>query len=459
MLIIKNGYVVTMDPQRRVYKDGFVAIKDSRIVEVGETKNIGNRYTDVEVIDAKGKVVLPGLIDAHTHLYQVLYRGLGDDMPLAEWLQKCIWPLSKCLGREESYMGALLASLEMLKSGTTTFVDSHYINLDKECHDGIAQAVEEIGIRGVLGRTTIDSDPAPEIFRETVDVAQKEAAKVIEKYHRSADGRITVRVEPLNETLASKEMIKAMWELSKQYNVGMNMHLAETVGRVQSSREKYGLSSVEFLNSIGVLGPNLLLAHCVWISKKEIHLLSATGTKVVHNSVSNQYLADGVAPVPAMIKNGVTVSIGADGACSNNNLDMFDAMKAAVLMHKVNEMDPLALTAEKALEMATIDGAKSIGMEDEIGSLEEGKKADIILIDLNRPDMTPKYSIISNLVYATNGSAVDTVLVDGKIVMDNRRIVKMEEEKIIEKANVVVGDMLTKSNSWDLVNRSNWVYI
>lgn len=459
MILIKNGYIVTMDPKRRVYKDGFVVINDSRIEEIGETKDIGNRYKDAKVIDAKDKVVLPGLIDAHTHLYQVLYRGLGDDMPLAEWLMKCIWPLSRYLGREESYMGALLASLEMLKTGTTTFADSHYINIDKGCHDGIAQAIDEIGIRGVLGRATVDSSPAPEIFRESIDEAQIGAAAVIEKHHGSANGRITVRVEPLNETLASKDMIKAMWDIAKQYNVGMNMHLAETSGRVQSSRDKYGLSSIEFLNSIGVLGPNLLLAHCVWISKKEIYLLSSTDTKVVHNSVSNQYLADGIAPIPELIRNGVTVTIGADGACSNNNLDMFGAMKAAALLHKVNEMNPLALTAEKVLEMATIDAAKSLGMDDEIGSLEVGKKADIILVDSNRADMTPNYSKISNLVYATTGDAVDTVLVDGKIVMDNRNIVNMEEQQILDRANNIVGDMLTKSNSWNLVNRGNWLYI
>jgi len=459
MILIKNGYVITMDPQRNVFTKGAVAVEGTEIVETGISEDLEKKYGDAEILDAGGKAVLPGLIDAHTHLYQILFRGLGDDLSLSEWLKECIWPLSYNLTRDDSYTAALLASLEMIKTGTTTFADSHYINRDKNCHDGIAQAVSETGIRGVLGRATVDAFPTPEAFRETVGEAEREAARVIEKYNNTADGRITVRVEPLNETLASDEMIKAMRGISRQYGVGMNMHLAETIQRVQSARDNYGMSSVEYLNDIGILGPDLLLAHCCWISNKEIQLLKNTRTKVVHNSVSNQYLADGVAPVPAMLKNGVVVTIGADGAASNNNQDMFGVMKAAALLHKLNEYDPQALTANKVLEMATIDAALALGMETSIGSLEKGKKADIILLDINRPEMTPSLSVVSNLVYSTTGDAVDTVMIDGRIVMEKRELVTANEQQIITKANSVVRDLVERSDCWNLVNRDSWNYI
>ncbi|MGI6685176.1 MAG: amidohydrolase [Bacillota bacterium] len=459
MLLIKNGYVITMDPMRNVFTKGAIVIENNKIIEVGQSQTLEQKYPEASVLDASGKAVLPGLINAHTHIYQILYRGLGDDLSLADWLKKCIWPLSANLTRDDCHAAALLASLEMIKSGSTTFVDSHYINKDKECHDGIVEGAEKIGIRGVLGRCTVDSYPTPEEFRETVDTAQKEAAKVIEKYHGYANGRITVRVEPLNELLASPEMIKAMREISKQYGVGMNMHVAETMKRTQDSRENFGMPSIEYLNDLGVLGPDVLLAHCCWLTKKEIQILADTDTKVAHNPVSNQYLADGVAPVPEMLRKGITVTIGPDGACSNNNLDMFGVMKSAALLHKVNELDPQAMTANKALEMATIDAARALGMEKEIGSLEKGKKADVILVNVRRANMIPSLAIVSNLVYSCTGDAVDTVIIDGKVIMKNREVLTVDEEKILVQADNVVKNLVEKSNATNLINSDSWNYV
>ncbi|HZK11404.1 MAG TPA: amidohydrolase [Atribacterota bacterium] len=456
MKLITNGYIITMDKEGRVYRRGGVVFDGSSIVEVGNSDELINKYSNAEIIDAEHKVVMPGLIDSHVHLFQALFRGLGDDLSLIEWLQKCIWPLSKALGRKESKIGALLCALEMVKTGTTSFVDSHYITKDKECYDGIAEAIEELGIRGTIVRSTINQSPAPEIFHENIDIAQKEAARVIETYNGTADGRIKVRVEPLNESLASREMIKAMHDVSLTYNVGMSMHLAEVRSRVDMIRSKYGVSSVEYLNDIGVLGPGTLLAHCIWIDKDDIALLAATDTRVVHNPVTNQYLADGVAPIPDLLKNGVKVALGADGAASNNNQDMFEVMKSAVLMQKVHTLNPLALTAEQALKMATIDAACALGMEDKIGSLEVGKKADIILIDLLRPEMTPAISIASNLVYAANGSVVDTVIIDGKTVMKNRLLTTMDEMKIIESAEKTIRRMIEETGSTALLTPGSW---
>jgi 5-methylthioadenosine/S-adenosylhomocysteine deaminase len=459
MILIKNGYVITMDDYRTVYTNGGVVIDGQKIIEVGKSEDLEKKYPYTQIINARGKAVLPGLINTHTHLFQTLYRGLGDDMTLADWLAKMIWPLSYHLGKEESHVATLLSSAEMIRNGVTTFVDSHYIHRDKLCIDRIVEAADEIGIRGVIGRTTINAAPAPESFWESIETAQKESARVIETYHGASEGRITVRVEPLNETLATPEMIKAIWEVSKQYGVGMNMHLAETALRVKSVQDRFGISSIEYLHDLGVLGPNLLLAHCVWITKKEIHLLQSTNTKVVHNAVANQYLAEGIAPVAEMLRKGITVCLGTDGAASNNNLDIFGAMKSSVLLQKVNEMDTLALTAENALEMVTINAAKALNMEHEIGSLEAGKKADIILVDLNRPEMVPSVSIISNLVYSASGSVINTVIIDGKIVMNNREITTVDEQLVLDKANSTVRDMMNKSNLWNLVNKNGWSYI
>lgn len=455
MKIIVNGYIITMDSKRRIIPDGAVVIEKNKIVEVGKTRDLLKKYPAASKIDAKDKAVMPGLIDSHVHLFQTLYRGLGDDLPLIEWLRDCIWPMSRFLGREESKTGALLASLEMIKTGTTSFVDSHYITNDKECYDGIAEAVDEIGIRANIVRSTVNQSPAPEDFHESIDVAQKEAARVIETYNGTSDGRIRVRVEPLNESLASREMIKAMYEVSQSYNVGMSMHLAEVKSRVDAIKEKFGFSSVGYLNDIGVLGKNLLLAHCIWIDQNDIELLSSSESKVVYNAVSNQYLADGVAPVPEMLAAGIKVAVGADGAASNNSQDMFEVMKSAVLMQKVYRLDPLALTAEKALEMATVDAAAAIGQEKEIGSIEEGKKADIIFIDLMRPEMTPSISILSNIVYSANGSVVDTVIIDGKIIMKDKVLTTMDEMSILKTSNNIVREMINKTGNKKLLNPGN----
>lgn len=445
-----------MDKERRIFADGAVAFEGSTITELGSTEKLKTKYPEADIIDASNKVIMPGLIDCHIHYFQTLMKGLGDDLPLVEWLQKCIWPLSRNLGREESKAGALLGSLEMLKTGTTCCVDSHYVNMDKFCYDGIAEAMTDIGIRGMVVRSTVNQLPAPEFAHEKIETAQKEAARIIEAYHGSAGGRIKVRVEPLNEGVVSGDMIKAMHDVTRNYNVGFSMHVAEVKSRVEEMKQKHGLSTVAFLNSLGVLGPESLLAHCIWLDEKDIDILAETNTQVVHNPVSNQYLSDGIAPVPALLKRGVNVVLGADGAASNNSQDMFEVMKSAVLLQKVSTLNPLSLTAEKALEMATVDAAKALGMEKEIGSLEPGKKADIILIDLLTPEMTPSVSIVSNLVYTAKGSTVDTVIVDGKIVVKDKVLVTLDEKGIIYKANAATRRMINATGDKSLFHPCSW---
>ncbi len=459
MLLIENAFLVTMNPRREVFTDGAVAVEGNAIAGVGRTEDLRTKYPQAARASAKRCAVIPGLVSAHAHLFQSLCRGIGTDLPLADWLEKCIWPLAEELGREESAVGALLASAEMLRTGTTTFVDSHYVHKDKGCLDGIAEAVERIGIRGELCRTCVDGERLAAHFRETPEQVRRESARVIEKYHGSAGGRVTVRVEPLNEQLASSELIKTVYEISQEYGVGMSMHLAETSLRAAWTRQRYGCSPLEYLQELGVLGPHLLLAHCVWITAKDIEWLRATDTRVAHNAVSNQYLADGVAPVPEMLAKGVCVALGPDGAASNNNLDMFGAMKAAVLMQRANRLEMTRVDAHKALEMATIDGARAIGKEAEIGSLERGKKADLVLVDLDRAEMAPDLGTVSNLVYSASGYAVRSVMVDGKWVVENGKLTTVDESKLIAESNATVARMVKDARVDERMYRGNWQYI
>ncbi|NMA13044.1 MAG: amidohydrolase [Chloroflexi bacterium] len=447
MYLITNGWIVTMDKQRNIYRNGALAIDGSRITEVGETNALKQKYPQAEIIDATNKVVIPGLVNGHVHLFQVLYRGLGDDLALADWLSECIYRMSLNLTGNDVYHATLLAATEMLKGGVTCYVDSHYINWDLSCQDKIAEATVLSGIRGIMGRSTVDVAPVPEKLREAVDQAIRESERIIKTYHNQADGLLKVRLEPLNEALASTEMMLAMREVSRQYGVGMNMHMMEALPRVRTMTAKFGMTPVKYLYKLGILDSDLLLAHCCWVDDVDMDLIAETGAKVAHNPVSNQYLADGVAPVPRMLEKGIVVTIGSDGACSNNNHDMFEAMKLTALMHKVKNLDPEIMTAEKVLTMATIDAARALGLEDEIGSLEAGKRADVVLVDIDHPSMTPCFNPVSNLVYAATSNAVNTVLVNGRIVVQDRNLLTLDEEKVLHDANQAAWNLAEKSGA------------
>lgn len=459
MILIKNAVVLTMDEKRQVYMDGALAIDGDMIAAVGKTEELLNKYDYDRVIDAKDKLVMPGFVNAHVHLFQTLYRGMGDDLLLADWLAKCIYPLSYYLDEDASRVGAELSALEMLRTGVTTYVDSHYITRDKRCYDGIAQGTLNTGIRGVIGRSTVNStDTTPEPFRESIDVAQRECARVIEAYHNHPSGLLSVRVEPLNESSATPDMVRAMYEVSRQYNVGMSMHLSETVIRYRSTLDRFGKTPVAYLNDLGVLGRHILLAHCVWLNPQDIAILKSTGSNVAYNSVSNQYLADGIANIAGMDRAGVSIALGADGAASNNSLNMFQVLKSAVLLQRANTLDVFSLTAQRVLEMATIDGARAIGMEDKIGSLEAGKKADVLMLSLNDVTMTPRKSCISNIVYSANTSAVDTVMVNGKILLEGGAFTSIDEQAVYRSANQTLDRLAEKSGytfqpcTWPIVS-------
>jgi 5-methylthioadenosine/S-adenosylhomocysteine deaminase len=428
-ILIEGGLIVTMDPHRRIIRRGSLAIEGDRIAAIGE---VVEGRGDV-VIDARGKAVLPGLINAHTHLPMTLLRGIADDMPLLEWLETKIWPIERNLKKGDCYRGALLGCLEMIKSGTTCFADQYFFM------DEVARAVEESGMRGVLSYGIIEMDD-PQRRESELRVGEK----FVREYHGKADGRIQAMFGPHAAYTCSPECLLRVKELARKYGVGIHTHVAESRDEVDRVVRKYGKRPVEHLDAIGFLGPEVLAAHCVWLTSHEISIIRERGVKPVHNPVSNMKIACGIAPVPEMLAAGIPVALGTDGAASNNSLDLLGEMKFAALLNKVGKLDPTVMPAPTVLEMATINGARALGLGDEIGSLEVGKKADVLLIDLKRPHFTPLHNVISHVVYNAVGSDVDTVIVDGKIIMQGREVLTLDEAKVLEDAQRAAEDLLDR---------------
>jgi 5-methylthioadenosine/S-adenosylhomocysteine deaminase len=431
-ILIKDGYIITMDAQRRILERGSVAIAGDKITAVG--KDVEERADTV--IDAHGKVVLPGLINAHTHLSMTLLRGVADDIPLMKWLETKIWPIEKNLTAQDCYLGALLGCLEMIKSGTTCFADQYFFVED------VARAVEEAGLRAMLSYGII----------ELGDQKRRESElhageKLIKTCHGAAGGRILTMFGPHASYTCSPECLMQVKELAKKYKVGIHTHISETQDEVDKIRKKYGKRPVEHLDSIGFLGPEVLAAHCVWLTKQEIDTIQRQGVKPVHNPVSNMKTASGVAPVPEMLAAGIPVALGTDGAASNNSLDMFNEMKFAALLSKVHKLDPTTLPARVVLEMATINGAIALGLQDEIGSLEVGKKADIVMVDMKKPHLVPQHNVISHLVYSATGGDVDTVIVDGKILMQKREVLSLDEDRVLKETRKAADDLLARGEA------------
>jgi 5-methylthioadenosine/S-adenosylhomocysteine deaminase len=443
MLLVRGGVVVAMDEVRRVIHGGAVLIEGDRIRAIGDAGTLGSVPGITRTIVADRHILLPGLINAHNHAFQTLYRGLGRDRSLADWSTRTIFPLSRGLGRAEVRAGALLACLEMLTTGTTTFVDSHYIHCDPETFDGLAEAVVTSGLRAVLGRAAVDGPVVPEPFRETPFDAARRAEEAIARWHGAASGRLRVRPEALSERTATPALIKAMSEVGRRLGTGFNMHLAESQPAVAHVRETAGCSPLELLEGLKATGPDVLIAHAVWLEETDLEILARTGTRVAHNPVSNQYLAVGIAPVARMLAHGAVVGLGTGGAASNNSLDMFGVMKSCGLLQKVSAGDAAILPAERILAMGTVDGARALGLQDEVGSLEPGKKADLIAVRVDRPEMVPLHSVYESLVYSAAAAAVDTVVVDGRVLVDGGRVTSLDVSAVLAEA-ASVGDRLRR---------------
>jgi 5-methylthioadenosine/S-adenosylhomocysteine deaminase len=426
--------VVTFDAAGTVIADGAVAVVDGRIAAVGPAAEVVARYPGAERIDAGGMVVLPGLINAHTHAPMSLFRGLADDLPLMEWLRQHIFP-AEAEHVDEDFVrwGTRLACLEMLRGGTTTFVDMYYFE------DAIAEEAERCGIRAVAGETVIDF-PAPD--NATWDEAMAYTRRFVERWR--GHPRITPAVAPHAPYTVSAEHLVEAHRLAAELDVPLVIHLAEDRAELAQIREKAGKTPVDYLDGLGVLDERVIAAHVVWPTESEIALLALRGVGVAHCPQSNMKLAAGTAPVPALIAAGVAVGIGTDGAASNNDLDLWEEIDTAAKLHKLVASDPTVLEAKQALAMATIEGARALGMEDEIGSLEPGKRADLILVSaggLLQQPQPPAANPYSLLVYATKASDVDTVIVDGRVVVRGGRVLTLDEAEVIEHARALRAEL------------------
>jgi 5-methylthioadenosine/S-adenosylhomocysteine deaminase len=424
-LIVANGIVVTMDGPRRVLDRGSVAISGNTIAGVGAADEIARQFTGKTTIDAAGRVVMPGLINTHTHAPMVLYRGLGDDLALMDWLQKYIFPAeAKTVSPAFVKTGTELAALEMIRSGTTTYVDMYYFE------EEIARATKAAGLRGVLGQTIIEF-PVPDAKTPALGLARAET--FIKEFQK--DELITPAVAPHAVYTNDAATLAACRDLALKYNVPLVIHLAETDDENRMSLERHKARPVAALTALDFWKARVIAAHAVWIQPDEIAVLKKYGVGVSHNPESNMKLASGTAPVPQYLAAGVATGLGTDGAASNNDLDMFEAMRQAAFLHKLTSKDPRMLSARTALEMATLGGARVIGQEKRLGSLETGKLADLVIVRMDRPRQTPMYDPISHLVYVTRGDDVDTTIVNGRVLMQDGKVLTLNEASVLAAAN------------------------
>lgn len=424
-LLVTAQYVVTMDATQRVIDDGAIVVRGDAIVAVGPRAELEAKYISTHRIAAPHGLVMPGLINGHTHAAMTLFRGIKDDVTLQDWLTNYIFPAeAKNVTEDFVTWGTRLGILEMLRGGTTTYTDMYYFE------DAVARETKAAGMRGVLGETFIDF-PAPD--NKTLADTLAYSEKFLK--HWQGDPLIHAAVAPHSVYTDSADTLRAAAALARKYHAPILIHVSETKKEVDDNRAAHGVSPVAWLDQLGVLGPDLVAAHCIWIDAADIALLAKSQAGCVHNPSSNMMLASGVAPVQALLSGGVRLGLGTDGpAGSNNDLDMMEEMDLAAKLQKITRMDPQALGAKQAVEMATIGGARALHMENEIGSLEVGKKADLIVINLNEANALPLYDVYSQIVYALKASDVQDTIIGGRIVMQNGRVLTLDETAIIAKA-------------------------
>lgn len=427
-LLIKDVALLTMDEKDGIINNTNIYIKDDKITHIGEIKE------DIKVdriIDGKNKLAMPGLINCHTHLAMSLFRNYADDLPLHQWLTQKIWPKEAKLKAEDVYWGSLLSMVEMIQSGTTTFCDMYFFM------EEVGKGVLESGIRGVLTRGIIEEEG---LKQEKIESTRK----LYRDWHGKGNGRIKVMVAPHAPYTCSPDYLKELFDLAVELNTPINIHLSETKKEVEDSIKLYGKTPVKHLEDLGIFKHPTIAAHCVHVNEEDINILKNYNVSPVYNPSSNLKLASGFAPVDKMIKKGINVALGTDGSSSNNNLNMFEEIHLASIVNKAVNLDAISIKAIDALKMATINGAKALKWEDEIGSIKVNKKADIILIDLDKPHLYPLHNLISLLAYSIQGSDVDTVIIDGNIIMEKKEIKTLDVEKIMYNAQRISKDLITR---------------
>ncbi len=428
-MIIKNGLIMTMDPRNRIIKNGFLSIEDNRISAIGDNAKAPE---DDDAIDATGKLIMPGMVNTHTHLAMTLFRGYVDDLAFWDAWPKKIWPREKLLKSEDVYYGSLLGCIELIESGTTTFNDMYFFP------EETAKAVEKTGLRSFI------STPAFDFFRpENTEKQTTETERVIKNLIALKNERIVPTIGPHAIYSCSEKLLKNVKMLSEKNGVGIHMHVSETKKEVDDSLANNKKTPVKYLDSLGLLNKKTLAAHCCWVDDDDTEILSRKNVSVSHCPVSNMKLASGkIAPVSKLMKAGVNVTLGTDGAVSNNSLDLLETAKFAAIINKHAENDTAVLPAKIAIAMATTNGAKALNLN--AGSLEVGKFADIVIMDMRKPHWTPLHDIQSSVVYSGKSSDVDTVICNGKILMKNKVLIDIDKENILERADNAAQDLVTR---------------
>ncbi|HEX7999010.1 MAG TPA: 5'-deoxyadenosine deaminase [Pyrinomonadaceae bacterium] len=425
-ILIKNGTLLLMDAGGSVFK-GNLLISNGRISSIGETRAVA----DV-VIDAGGCAVLPGFVQTHIHLCQTLFRGAADDLALIDWLKKRVWPMEAAHTPESLRASARLGIAELIKGGTTCALTMETVNHTEE----VFRVVEETGFRATVGKCMMDAGAdVPAALHEETAQSIRESLALLEKWHGRAGGRISYCFAPRFAVSCTRELLKEVARLASERGVMVHTHASENRDEIAMVERETGQRNITYLDSLGLSGPKVLLAHCVHLDDAEIERLAQTGTHVAHCPSSNLKLSSGIAPISRLLEEGISVSLGADGAPCNNRLDMFTEMRTAALLQKVSG-GPESLPAPRVLRMATIDGARALGLDGEIGSLEIGKRADVVIVNLNRLHSSPRPSdIVSSIVYSAQATDVETVIIDGRFVMRERKLLTMDEREVIEEAN------------------------
>lgn len=428
-ILIVNGTILTMDANEAPLINGGIAIARDRIAAIGPAAEFSD-WRAPRVIDAGGGIIMPGLINTHTHAAMTCFRGLADDLQLMTWLNEHIFPAEAKLDEQKVYSGALLACAEMIMSGTTCFCDMYLFE------DAVARAACDAGMRAVVGEVLYDFDspnygPIAKGFEYT--------RKMIDTWHQHP--LVTIAVEPHSTYLCAPKLLQEAFDLARDYSLPLVIHLAESKSEVAQIKERFDRTPVEHLAHLGLLAPNVVACHCVELTENDIALLKRFDVKVAHNAESNMKLASGVAPIPRLLDEGICVGLGTDGCASNNNLDLFLEMDTVAKIHKAKTLDPTVMDAQTVLKMATIMSAQALGLESFIGSLETGKKADLIIVDTAQPHLTPMYNPVSHMVYAARGSDVTTVIINGTVVMEGYQLKTIDLHSVIDDVNQIAKEI------------------
>ena len=433
-LLVHGGAVVTVDDSGTVHDPGWVYVEGNRVAEVGPGEPPSSRFRQAaEVIDAAGRAVMPGMTNAHTHLFQAFFRGLADDKALLDWLRDCIWPAAIHLDADIAHAAALAGLVENLRGGATAVIDHQYIHTDEGINDAVCRAADQLGVRFLLAHGWADRNYHPAL-EQTAEQAVARADAARRRWDGHDDDRIRVELAPLIPWGCSDEAMRTTVAAARSWGRGTHIHCAETAVEVEMSLQERGSRHVTWLDSLGALGPDMQLAHSVWVDDDELDLIAASGSVVVHCPVSNMYLASGVAPVAEMRARGITVALASDGPGSNNRQDMFEVLKATVLLQKVHRLDPLVLQPEEVLQMACRGGAAAFGMPASFGMLAEGQRADLLVVDLGSPFVAPVHRVPSALVYNATPRDVRDVVVDGRIVLRDGRLLAADEHRVMAEA-------------------------